>query len=86
MQRRLFLLLAYSHTPYRQWAVYRKKNLLILTSKAEPGTFELGKKIAERLALKLPASRARVSRAPDNRRVPVDLCGNIIGTGLLLHL
>ena len=57
-------LLASGHTPYRQWAVYRRKHLLIGTNKADPPTYELGKKIAALLAEELPESRARVARAP----------------------
>ena len=52
------------HTPYRQWAVYRRKHLLIGANKADPPTYELGKKIAALLADELPESRARVARAP----------------------
>ncbi|MEM8947802.1 MAG: hypothetical protein AAGA21_14255 [Pseudomonadota bacterium] len=44
--------------------MYRKKHLLIGANKADPPTYELGKKIAELLAAELPESRARVARAP----------------------
>ncbi len=57
-------LLASGHTPYRQWDVYRRKHLLIGANKADQPTYELGKRIAELLALELPESRARVARAP----------------------
>ncbi len=52
------------HTPYRQWQVYRQKHLLIGTNKSEPLTYDLGKKMAALLMRELPASRARVARAP----------------------
>lgn len=52
------------HTPYRQWDVYRRKHLLIGANKADPPTYELGKRIAALLAAELPASKARVARAP----------------------
>ena len=39
-------LLASGHTPYKQWQVYRRKHLLIGANKADPPTYELGKKIA----------------------------------------
>ena len=52
------------HTPYKQWQVYRRKHLLIGTNKADPPTYELGKKVAGLLAEELPESRARVARAP----------------------
>ena len=57
------------HAPYPQWSVYRQRHLIILTSKADRGSFPLGKAIAETLATYLPDSEARVSRAPDWQRV-----------------
>lgn len=57
-------LLASGHTPYKQWQVYRRKHLLIGANKADPPTYELGKKTAAVLLEKLPESRARVARAP----------------------
>jgi TRAP-type uncharacterized transport system substrate-binding protein len=57
------------HAPYPQWSVYRQRHLIILTSKADTGSFPLGKAIAETLATYLPDSEARVSRAPDWQRV-----------------
>ena len=57
-------LLASGHTPYKQWQVYRRKHLLIGANKADPPTYELGKKIATLLEKELPESRARVARAP----------------------
>lgn len=57
-------LLASGHTPYKQWQVYRRKHLLIGANKADPPTYELGKKIAALLETELPESRARVARAP----------------------
>lgn len=60
---------ATAHTPYSQWTVYRQKHLLILTHKADPATYALGKEVAGLLARHLPASRARVTRAPDEQRV-----------------
>ena len=58
-----------AHTPYKQWAVYRKRHLLILTSRGDPGSFALGQRVAEVLAAELPASRADVTRAPHWARV-----------------
>lgn len=57
-------LLTSGHTPYKQWVVYRRKHLLIGTNKADPPTYQLGKKIAALLINELPESRARVARAP----------------------
>jgi hypothetical protein len=56
--------LASGHTPYRQWAVYRQKHLLIGANKADPPTYKLGRKIAALLAKEVPSSKARVARAP----------------------
>jgi hypothetical protein len=58
------------HTPYGQWTVYRQRHLLILTSGSDPASFALGKRVAEMLAAELPASQARVTRAPHWARVP----------------
>ena len=57
------------HAPYGQWGVYRRRYLLILTSRADPPSFELGKRVAEFLADRLPSSKAQVSRAPNNERI-----------------
>ena len=57
------------HAPYGQWGVYRRRYLLILTSRADPPSFELGKRVAEVLADRLPSSKAQVSRAPNSERI-----------------
>jgi len=57
------------HTPYRQWQVYRRKHLLIGTSKADAPTYPLGQQIAAVLATYLPESSARVTRGPDPWRL-----------------
>ena len=62
------LLLA-GHTPYRQWAVYRRKHLLLLTHRDDPEGVELARKIAEHLAKAVPSSQARITRAPQLHRV-----------------
>ncbi len=64
------------HTPYRQWVVYRQRHLLIGTSRSDPPTYPLGRRIAAVLAETLPESRARASRAPDPRRL-----ASLLGTG-----
>ncbi|HEX6144967.1 MAG TPA: hypothetical protein VFZ01_19795 [Geminicoccaceae bacterium] len=58
-----------AHTPYRQWQVYRQKHLLIGTHKADPLSYEIGRRIAAALAERLPESRARVTRGPDAHRL-----------------
>ncbi len=57
------------HTPYRHWTIYRKKHLLIGSSRADPPSYALAVKIAEALLRDLPESSARASRAPDQRRI-----------------
>ncbi|RDD60537.1 hypothetical protein DRB17_17740 [Ferruginivarius sediminum] len=74
----LIALPATGHAPYGQWGVYRKRFLLILTTKVDPPSFALGQRLAEVLAERLPDSRARVSRAPHKARV-----ASLISTGQL---
>ncbi|MGI9305247.1 MAG: hypothetical protein ACR2RB_21470 [Gammaproteobacteria bacterium] len=61
--------LCMAHTPYRQWAVYRQRHLLIVVNKRDAPSYELGKVVAAILAEYLPASSARVTRAPYVGRV-----------------
>ena len=63
------------HTPYRQWTVYRQKHLFVVTSRTDGSSYELGKRVAEILATHLPASKARVTRAPNMERI-----GSLIST------
>jgi len=67
-----------AHTPYRQWVVYRRKHLLIGTTRADPDGYRLGKALAGALATELPESQARVARARDTRRL-----ANLMATGQL---
>jgi TRAP-type uncharacterized transport system substrate-binding protein len=85
MNRRVFLgsalilwalVFGSGHTPYRQWKVYRKRYLLILTSKTDGPSYPLGKIVAEILANHLPASKARVTRAPHTKRI-----GSLLSSG-----
>jgi hypothetical protein len=78
MRRRQFLhaalisalgLVSSGHTPYRQWMVYRQRHLLILTDRSDPPSYPLGKLVAAVLATHLPASKARVTRAPHTERI-----------------
>ncbi|NIR30294.1 MAG: hypothetical protein GWN84_13485, partial [Gammaproteobacteria bacterium] len=63
------LVFATGHTPYRQWVVYRQRHLIIATNRADPPSHRLGVQMAAVLAAELPASRARVARAPNAARV-----------------
>lgn len=53
------------HSPYRQWYVYRRRRLFILTSAAEELSFPLGQTLAQVLATYLPESQAMAARARD---------------------
>lgn len=58
-----------AHTPYGQWQVYRRRHLMIGTSKADPASYPLGQRIARVLVTDLPESSARVARGPDAWRL-----------------
>jgi hypothetical protein len=60
---------ASAHTPYRQWQVYRRRHLLIGTSKSDARSYALGKQIVSVLAEHLPESSPRVTRGPDPWRL-----------------
>jgi len=77
------LLLTQGHTPYRQWVIYRKRRLLIGTSRADRPSYPLGLKIAEVLIAALPKSKARASRAPDPWRLASLLSTAQLDVGIL---
>lgn len=54
-----------AHSPYRQWDVYRKARLVIVTSFEEDEAVRLGRNVAATLARRIPQSRAMLSRARD---------------------
>jgi TRAP-type uncharacterized transport system substrate-binding protein len=58
-------LVASGHSPYRQWEIYRKARLVLLTSADDPAAVRLGQAVAGLLAKHLPESRAMMSRARD---------------------
>jgi len=60
---------AIAHTPYKQWAVYRKKHLLIGCHRHVPETYDLAKAIVGQLEENLSAANARVARAPAPTRL-----------------
>jgi hypothetical protein len=47
-----------AHTPYRQWQVYRRRHLLIGTSKTDARSYALGKQIVS----VLPSTCLRAAR------------------------
>ncbi|MFN0316882.1 MAG: hypothetical protein ACKVQA_17830 [Burkholderiales bacterium] len=71
-RRQAFALLAglmampvFAHSPYRQWAVFRQRFLLVTTTRDDKGSDDLGEEIARIVLAQLPESRAQVSRARD---------------------
>ena len=58
----LWLVLS-GHSPYRQWEVYRKTRLVLLTSAADPQSVQLGSALAKMYLQHLPESRATMARA-----------------------
>ena len=92
MERRRFLRLAglvataggvMGHSPYRQWQVYRKSRLIIVTSAAEPASYPLGDAIATLLARHLPDSRALAGRAGDSLEIVKLLSSNQLDLAIL---
>ncbi len=78
------LLLA-GHTPYRQWKVYRQTHLLIFTSRDDPGSDELGERVAARLRAVLPDAKAQVARAPHVARIASLITSGQADVAVLSH-
>lgn len=57
------------HSPYRQWMVYRETHLIILTSRDDLGSDDLGEKFATIVRGALPDSKATVGRGPRVQRI-----------------
>lgn len=60
---------AQAHTPYRQWDIFRKRYLQVLTSRSDLDGDAIGDDWVALLHDRLPLSRAMVSRARDMNRV-----------------
>ncbi len=58
-----------AHTPYNQWKIFRKRFLLVHTSREDSLSDELGERITAALKQSLPSSRAQVVRAPTDARI-----------------
>lgn len=76
---------ASGHSPYRQWKIYRKRNLLILTSRSDAPSFPLGERVAKVLAAHLPESHAQVSRAPTTDRIASLISTKQMDVAVLSH-
>ena len=63
------VLLFSGHTPFRQWAIYRQRFLLIHTSRQDLGGDSFGDEVAATLLRRLPSSRAQVVRGPNSARI-----------------
>jgi hypothetical protein len=53
------------HSPYRQWDVYRRTRLILLSTAADPQSVQLGSVLAKLYLQRLPESRATMARARD---------------------
>jgi NMT1 family protein len=71
------------HSPYRQWQVYRKSRLIIVTSAAEPASYPLGEAVAALLAQHVPDSRALAARAADSIEIVKLLGSNQLDLAIL---
>ncbi len=60
---------ALAHTPYRQWDIFRRRYLQVLTSRSDLAGDAIGDDWVTLLLQRLPLSRAMVSRARDMGRV-----------------
>ncbi len=67
-----------AHTPYRQWAVYRQRHLIVGTSREDAATYPLGRSIVAVLERHLPEASARVTRARTDHRL-----ASLLGTDQL---
>ncbi len=76
---------ARAHTPYRQWDIFRRRYLQILTAESDPAGDAVGDLWVAQLRQRLPESRAMVSRARDLRRIASLLKTNQAKLAVLSH-
>ncbi len=76
-------LLSMGHSPYRQWYVYRRVRLFILTSAADPESYPLGESVAAFLLSHLPETRAMAARARDSVEIVKLLASEQLDVALL---
>jgi hypothetical protein len=77
--------LALAHTPYRFWDVFRKRNMVILTSHADYTGDDTGDIWVATLRQNLPLSRALVSRTQDLGRMASLLKTDQVKMAVLSH-
>jgi hypothetical protein len=76
---------ALAHTPYRQWDIFRRRYLQILTSRGDLDGDAVGDAWVAALLERLPLSRAMISRARDTERVASLLKTNQAKLAVLSH-
>ncbi|HEV8661527.1 MAG TPA: TAXI family TRAP transporter solute-binding subunit, partial [Candidatus Methylomirabilis sp.] len=75
MHRRMFLtgalgagaVLLTGHSPYRKWSQYRARHTVIVTDRADTGSFPLGARLARHLAVRRPDLKATAARSENPR-------------------
>lgn len=60
--------LAHAHSPWGQYAVYRQKHLLVLSTRDDAPSYPYSKRLVEAINLGAPEASARPARARDLRR------------------
>lgn len=65
----LFPLPGMSHSPWGQYAVYRQKHLLVLSTREDAETYPYSKRLVEAINKEAPEARARPARAINLERV-----------------
>ncbi len=77
MRRRLLLtgalgtgaVLLTGHSPYRRWSQYRARHTVIVTDRADPGSYPLGERLVRHLVARRPDLNATATRGQDSRTV-----------------
>ncbi len=60
--------MAFGHSPWGQYTVYRQKHLLIMSSKSDPESYPYSEQLVEAINREEPSARARPARARDLQR------------------
>lgn len=91
MHRRVFLIgalgagamLLMGHSPYRKWSHYRARHTVIVTDRADAGSFPLGERLVRHVAARRPGLNATVARAENPRTLLSLLKTRQLDLGLL---